>query len=194
VTTPHPRARRTAGPRRSRDGAAVLVTVIALVTIGLLGAVAVLPLVENAVDRRRLDQTLEYLVRLTDVDKRGMQKFVETQLQPPSQLIHMSVPITGSETGACGGTYDSADDWEPLADRTWLAAGVPTPIGTIGNALVRVGEEVMLELTDVRLADAERLDVMVDAPAGGTTGRVRWVVTDAVQELVSLRWVTPFTC
>lgn len=182
---------------RDRRGVAALATVVALVAVGLLGAIVVLPLYENAVTQRRIEQTVEYLVSLTDTDKRGMWKFVfDLHGQPPGQMLHLSSQIDGSSLGACGTTYDDAAEWEPQADRVFLATGVPTPIGTINNALVRVGNEVMVEIANVRLADAERMDVMVDDPAGAgaMAGRVRWVMSDAEQELVSLRWVTPFTC
>lgn len=175
-----------------RRGAAALITVVGLVTVGLLSAVAVLPLYETSVVHRRIDHTHEFLVHLTDTQNRAMQRFVGIHGQPPRLMTHLSSAPSGQ--GACGSSYGSTGDWEPHVDRHYLATGVPTPLGTIDDTLVRVGAEVMVAFSNIRLSDAERFDRWVDDPTGSTTGRVRWVVTDATQELVSLRWVTPFTC
>jgi hypothetical protein len=180
-------------PYSRRPGFAAVAAVLALVTIGLVGAIAVLPLIEVATEQARVEQTHNYLVRLTDVEKRGMQKFVELLVSPPSQMVHLST-APGNVAGACGVNYTDPGEWEPLSDRVFVASGVPTPIGIISNHLVRVGNEVMVEIAGVRLADAERLDMLADDTPDGAAGRVRWIVTDAAQELVALRWVTPFTC
>lgn len=181
------------GRGAGRAGAAALATVLGLVTIALLAAVVVLPLYENAVVQRRIDRTHAFLVSLTDTPLRQMQRFVTNHGTPPGQMVHLSTQI-GTGTSACGTSYGNTGGWEPHVDRHYLATGVPTPLGTIQNALVRVGNEVMVQIPNTRLLDAERFDQRVDDPTGSTTGRVRWVVTDATQALVSLRWVTPFTC
>lgn len=181
-----------------RPGFAALAAVIALVAIGLIGTLAVLPLVETIAEQDRVEQTHEFLVNLTDLQKQGMQKFLADVTRAPGRMTHLSQEISGSDRDVCGSTYGNgrAGNWQPVSNRIFVATGVPTRLGIIRDPLVHIddgaNEYVALEIADVLLEDAQRMDVIVDNPTGADTGRVRWVVTDATQALVNLRWLVPF--
>ena len=183
---------------RARSGFAGLAAVIGLVAIGVIGTLAVLPLVETIAEQDRVEHTHDFLVNLTDEQKQGMQKFLADVTRAPGLMTHLSQEITGGDLDVCGRTYGNgrAGNWQPVANRIFVTTGVPTRLGTIRNPLVHVddgaNEYAALEIADVLLEDAQRMDVIVDNPTGATTGRVRWITSNATQELVTLRWLVPF--
>jgi hypothetical protein len=201
VTARRPRA--DGGTRRigvrQRPGFAALAAVLGLVAIGVIGTLAVLPLVETIAEQGRVEQTTDFLVNLTDTPKQGLQKFLADVGTAPGRMTHLSEEISSGQPDACGGTYNNGNvnGWQPVSNRVFVSSGVPTRLGIIDNVLVHLAEGgqnyVVLEIADVLLEDAQRMDVVADNPTGQTTGRVRWVVSDATQELVTLQWLVPFT-
>ena len=183
---------------RAHSGFAALAAVIGLVAIGVIGTLAVLPLVETIAEQDRVEQTHDFLVNLTDAPKQGLQKFLADVGRPPGQMTHLSQAITGSDLSLCGSSYGNgrAGSWQPVSNRIFVATGVPTRLGIIRNTLVHIPgaqEYLAMEIADVLLEDAQRMDVIVDNPTGATTGRVRWITSDAAQALVTLRWLVPIT-
>jgi type II secretory pathway pseudopilin PulG len=183
-------------PAAGRPGFALLAAVAGLVVMVVLGALVVVPLLAVTTDQQRAERTLALLSDLTDRDRWAIMKFQEVVERSPRFLTHLSAPIAGNDPDLCGNTYgNTAGEWEPTADRVHLDTGVPTPMGTIDNQLVplTIGAQkyLVVRIPGVRIEDARRLDALGDESTGESAGRVRWVVTDAAQGLVTVQWLTP---
>lgn len=185
-------------PSAGRPGFALLSAVAGLVVMVVLAALVVVPLMAVTTDQQRAEKTLTLLSGLTDRERWAIMKFQEVINRSPGSLTHLSAAPASTETDLCGSSYGNAvNQWEPVADRLHVDTGMPTPMGTIDDALVPLtvggNRYLVVQIPNARIEDAQRLDALADDPTGASTGRLRWVVTDAAQGLVTVQWLMEVT-
>lgn len=179
-----------------RSGFSLLEIIIALAIMVMLAAV-VTPAVVGTLDRARIDRSTETLDALIA----GLLEFRDDINMFPSQLAHLTEPIDGSQQNSCGQNYPTfpppsnvLNRWEgPYVNRAVPPTGLPTPIGTVQNALQRIPAAsnpavLRINVPTVTFEDVTLLNNAVDGDGSGTTGTVRWTGPDA-QGLVTLHYV-----
>lgn len=149
---------------------AIMVMIVAVITPNLIGYL----------DRTRVDQGMEAVESLYT----GITSFYANVNRYPSELSHLSTPITTTDLDSCGSTYAQGrvNGWNsagPFINRIVGPNGVPIFIGTAQNALIRTqlsGNTALLavRVLNVRQEDVLEMDRRLDGDGSATTGGVQW--------------------
>jgi type II secretory pathway pseudopilin PulG len=164
-------------------GFALLEAIVAIAMLAILAA-AIVPLVAGAEDRARAEATVRELDRL----KWAIDQFRARVLVYPSQLRHTTEPIVPGDKNSCGTNYGPTgrDRWanNDTSYGPWFRdhmvardLGFPTALGFVTDAVTRVGNDLIVSLTDVAEAGALELDLIIDSTVTGTgpsLGEIRW--------------------
>lgn len=182
--------------RSSRRGFTLLEVVIAVVILVLLSA-SIFPTVSAQIERRRIESAVSTLKSLAD----AATTFRKDTGVNPGRMVHLSNPITVSETNSCGAVYTTpnVNAWTgPYYTRQQLpATGLPLSddnVGRVTNVLVRSPADVAtpgslsFQVVNVRLDQATEIDEIVDGDGSAATGRVRWTTTADANGFVTLSY------
>lgn len=173
-----------------RSGVSLIETLVAVSLIVAL-ATAFLPNLLASTDRARAQSSALVLEELTDAITTA--RFDNQDW--PALLSHLTVGITTEDANICGELYRAGkvNNWDgPYHDRVLPSTGLPLPIGTVNDTLVRViisgdagppgggggggGAVALLKIVveDVAVEDARELNRVVDADDDPAAGTIRW--------------------
>lgn len=167
-------------------------TTLVGVTMVTVLLVAALPLVMHADRQRRVLRTAEILeeVRLATYNTAGSNKaFFQRVGSYPGRLAQLVYPIVRNDAAnypdSCNTPFSNPqvsgwDSWGPfLGFQVDPAIGLPTPIGTANNDLVRDpalggSGDLIVVFPSVDEVDALLLDEFHDGATGSAAGAVQW--------------------
>ena len=200
-------ARRSDEPRLARGARAparasarpgfTLVEIVVAIAIIIILAAALAPGVLGVLDDERVEKAAETLEEL--VEAMTQMRFDDNDW--PGRLSHVAWPITISDVNICGANYTSGkvSQWAgPYVDRVISpGVGLPIGIGRINDVLVREvvsGNDgyLKMQIDSVQIEDAEALNKLVDADAGGTIGTIRYTTSLVTSEgLLTVFYLRP---
>src|SRR5687767_8873289 len=117
-----------------RRGGFTLIEVVVALAIMVMIAATVSPSIIGYLDRTRLEEAVESLEALRD----AALAFYDDVDDYPSELTHLTEPISGDDDNSCGSSYGNgqANRWTgPYLTRIIPATGLPIFIGTAQNEL-----------------------------------------------------------
>lgn len=188
---------------RRRAGFMLLEIIVAL-TIILLLAAAIAPMVIGGIDSARIDQSASQL----SIVAAGLQAFDDDigsgggppadRSEYPLNVTQLVTPITTTQSNVCARAYNATDvgQWNgPYLSFSPPPTGIKTGVGTIEDLTVLLTNNTMaLRLFNVTWEDAIALNNKVDGDgntvSGSPTGSVRFGAADP-NGLVTLDYAIP---
>jgi type II secretory pathway pseudopilin PulG len=197
------------GPKRSRSasGAAArsaftLFEVVAAALIVSIIAAVTVPVVLDALDRKRVSDTYTLLQELqigvANTQGTGFMNTVRTgaavttSSTVPGLLSELSAQIATTDLNSCAATFNNTtatNSWPtngPYIDRVVGTQGIASPIGQIQNTLVRTVNPpttpafLQIRINNVDPNDADKLDLLVDGVANTAQGTIRYTTASGV--------------
>ena len=190
-------------PPRRRFGFGMLEIVVLLAVASVVGVLAAAVLVQTSrLDRIQKTWTILDRTRLSEFNAAAIagQAFFQDIGRNPQLLSQLVTPLIGTDKNACGNSYTGAQtgNWfGPYGGFTIVAAvGLPTPIGTGNNLLVRnptgTGFDTLaIIFPNVDVEDALLLDQVFDNADGNLIGLVKWTAPAA--GLTTMRYAWPIS-
>lgn len=198
-------ARRLRHGAQRRPRAFTLVEVIVALAVILILAAVAFPQVSGFLDQKKVEATATQLAQVRDALYRvgaGNTAFFQTVGSNAGRLSELTIPLVAGDLDSCqtsftGGQRNNWDNGGPFLNYVISAtSGMATPIGQADDLLTRTplsggGASGMLRITftnNVRLDDAENLDVFVDGVAGWNVGTVQWTPQLGTNGVVTLHY------
>lgn len=197
---------------RIRSAFTIVEMVIALAVAGVLGAIGLFA-ISGYVSSTNVSSSAQTMKDLAD----GVLQFKKFVGAYPSALSHLTRQVNGSDKTSCTGVAPTTlvlytttagtgnvAKWPsgaPYFTRTISTTGLPLPIGTVNDALVRTSANttagfLQMQIPNVAFDDAVGVNLTIDGPGDtntttnlNTTGAVQWSASSTA--LVTLRYMIP---
>jgi type II secretory pathway pseudopilin PulG len=182
------------------------------VTLAALLAIAALPIAIGAHQQRAIQRTAEILeqVRLATYDVAATNKAFRQRVgSNPGRLSQLVYPISSNNAAnfpdSCNTQYTNAQatnwtNWGPfLGFQLDASLGLPTPIGTADNTMIRNpalgGAGVLIvRFPNVDEADAIMLDQFADTATGIAAGAIQWTAPAGGVTTLDFRIIIDAAC
>ena len=198
-------ARPRRASRRGRVGFTLIEVVVASVIMVVLAAITI-PQVMDALDKKRIEDSYEILLKLhygfVNSAQTGFMNIVRTGAAAsntsavPGRLTELSEPIISNNAAlypnSCGATFNltASTTWTlggPFIDRVVsVTDGLALPIGQLQNTLIRSAVPpttpawIEMRINNVDPNDAAALDLRVDGVAGAAAGTIQYTTAAGV--------------
>lgn len=183
-----------------------LIEVVVAGTIMVILAAITIPQVMDALDKKRIEDTVDALLELhygfVNSNGTGFMNVVRTGASAtntspvPGRLTQLSEPIISNNAAnypnSCAATYNltASTSWTlggPFIERVVSATdGLRLPIGQLQNTLVRTAAPpttpawIEMRINNVDPDDAAALDLRIDGVAGAAAGTIQYTTAGGV--------------